>query len=233
MGKRIAIVGESGTGKSTSIGGNESLGIKGLNPEETFIINIEGKDLPFPGAYSDYSTDLSIKEATTQGNYVETDNPDHIVKIMKHISQNRPEIKNIVVDDAGYLQSNEFMRRAMEKGYDKFGFIALAGYKPVDEAKRLRNDITTFFIYHEENKDDFGNEKKIKTSGKMVDNHVKMEGLFTIMLYAVIDKDGNRLFATQSYQGMPSKSPHGMFKDLLIPNDLGYVVDKIREYYNI
>lgn len=230
MGKRIAVVGESGTGKSTAIGGNEALGIKGLNPEETVIINVEGKDLPFPGSYRYYNPDKKIKEG---GNYVETDNAEAIVSIMRYIDKERPEIKVIVVDDAGYLQSNEFMRRAMEKGFDKFGHIAMAGYKPIEAVRSLRNDLRVVFMYHEENKDDFGNEKKIKTSGKMVDNHVKLEGLFTTMLYAIVDKEGNRKFATQAYNGMPSKSPYGMFDELFIPNDLGYVMEKMDEYYSI
>ena len=96
MSDLIAIVGESGTGKSTSISGNKFLNIKGLNHKETFIINIVGKPLPFKGFKKKYT---SFKDDPKTGNYYATNNSAKIVECMQFISENRRDIKNVIVDD--------------------------------------------------------------------------------------------------------------------------------------
>lgn len=88
MSNLIAIVGNSGSGKSTSI--------RTLNPKETFIINVASKPLPFKGWKSNYS--LWNKENPT-GNLVNTADVDTISKILQYINSKRDEIKNVVVED--------------------------------------------------------------------------------------------------------------------------------------
>lgn len=90
----IGIVGDSGSGKSTSVGSIPELGIQGLNPKETVIINVGGKDLPFRGWAKSYSGKIS-----EGGNYIETSDADSISKAIKFISENRLDIKNVVVED--------------------------------------------------------------------------------------------------------------------------------------
>ena len=92
----IAIVGNSGEGKSTSIGKNDELGIEGLNPAETVIINVADKDLPFRGWRKLYD---GTKKISAGGNYTSTSNADTIAATIKLIVDKRPEIKNIVIDD--------------------------------------------------------------------------------------------------------------------------------------
>ena len=90
----IAIVGKSGTGKSTSYGQFPELNIKGLNPKETVVVNVSGKDLPFKGWKKLYAG-----KVTENGNYYEGSDGTNISKVIGFISENRPDIKNIVIDD--------------------------------------------------------------------------------------------------------------------------------------
>lgn len=107
----IAIVGKSGTGKSTSIGNFPELKIKGLQSKETVMINIAGKDLPFKGWKKLYTG--KVREG---GNYIETSDFETIVKVINYVSESRKDIKNIVIDDAQYIMAFEFMSRAKEAG---------------------------------------------------------------------------------------------------------------------
>jgi hypothetical protein len=228
----VALVGPSGHGKSTSLGRNEELGIKGLNPKETVVINVAGKPIPMKGYRKEYNPDKKIAEG---GNYIETSDPDIIVKILNYINKDRLEVKNVVIEDAQYIMSFLFMSKAKEKGYEKFSDIAVAGFKPIHAAKSLRSDLNVIFTYHQEKGDD--GRDKIKTSGKMIDNNLTLEGLFTVVLYASTEKDmqSGRMkykFMTNTDGTNTAKSPAGMFTDQYIPNDMGLVMDKINEYYN-
>ena len=83
-------------------------------------------------------------------------------------------------------------------------------------------------MMHEE-KDDSGDIKP-KTIGKLLDEKVCIEGMFTIVLRC-IEESGKHLFVTQSCNGAVSKSPMGMFDELTIDNDLSVVDKIIRDYY--
>ena len=94
MAEGIIVIGDSGSGKSTSIGGVEELGIKGLDPKETIVINVKNKPLPFRGWKNQYNGKIS-----EGGNYFASANSEEIIRVLKYISDNRPEIKNVVLDD--------------------------------------------------------------------------------------------------------------------------------------
>ena len=218
-----AIVGKSGTGKSTSYGQLPELGIKGLPPEKTVVINVANKDLPFKGWKKQYKGKLQ-----ENGNYYQTSNADNIAKAILYIEKNRPDIDYIIIDDGQYIMSFEFMSRAKEKGYDKFTDIGVNITKVVNAARMSSKQV--FFLWHPEVDDTSG--FKMKTAGKMVDNYLTMEGLFSIVLYTDVYKEDETFkyrFVTNHTSSYPAKSPVGMF-DLYIPNDLGYVVTKINEY---
>ena len=100
MSKVQAIVGPSSTGKTTSL--------RNMNPEETYIINILGKDLPWRGSRADFNS--------TKKNIASVDRWDTVVEILKGISENRKEVKHIFIDDAGFIMTNEFFARAKESG---------------------------------------------------------------------------------------------------------------------
>ncbi len=225
----IAIVGESGTGKSTSIGNIPELKIQGLNPKETVIINIAGKDLPFKGWKKLYGGKIS-----EGGNYLETSDSTQIAAAITYISNNRKDIKNIVMDDGQFSMSFEFMRRAKESGYGKFADIGVNIGKITEASRNTREDLKVFFLWHPE-KDKDGN-LKMKTVGKMVDDYLTLEGLFTVILYTNVSKGTDNktqyTFVTNNDGQSPAKSPIGMFDEMYIPNDLG-LVSKLVDAYNL
>ena len=223
----ISIVGKSGTGKSTSYGSVPEVGVKGLNPKETVIINISGKDLPFKGWKQVYNGKIS-----EGGNYVESSDANVVSNAIKYVSSERPDIKNVVVDDAQYIMAFEFMRRAKESGYGKFADIGVNMNKVIEAASATRKDLKVYFMWHPESDGEGG--FKIKTVGKMIDDYLTLEGLFTVILYTKVSKgaDNKMLyqFVTNNDGHFPGKSPLGMFKDIYIPNDLGSVSQIIDEY---
>jgi hypothetical protein len=106
------------------------------------------------------------------------------------------------------------------------------------EARKLRDDLKVFYFTHPETIEDSGEivGYRIKTSGKMLDNQINLEGLFTICLYTHVEeaKDGTASynFVTNRFKKYPAKSPDGMFTEVKIPNNLQLVVNTIDEYYN-
>lgn len=232
MSEVVGVVGPAGSGKSTSIHGNEKLGILGLNPKETVIINIAGKPLPFKGWKKFY-------QPFTQkgGNYYVSDKSPQIVAALDYINTKRKEVTNIVIDDFQYIMAFEFVQKALIKDYQKFSEIAKNAFDVIDKARNLRDDVKVFFLTHsEEQQKDMATVYKIKTIGRLLDEKITLEGLFTVLLFAKIDisEDDQVLyrFVTNRDGEYPAKSPVDMFDNLYIPNDLGYVAQKIDEYYN-
>ena len=144
--------------------------------------------------------------------------------------------KSIVIDDAGYLITNQFMRTHSSAGkgnnvFSMYNDLADQFWKLIQiVVNQLPENKIVYFMMHE-NTDDFGNVKP-KTIGKLLDEKVTIEGMFTIVLRCVTDGD-RHLFVTQSVDGAVSKSPMGMFQDLEIDNDLALVDQAIREYYGL
>lgn len=224
MANSILIIGESGTGKSTSL--------RNLNPKETVIVNVAEKPLPIKGWKKNYST-LSKENPT--GNVLNYRDADKIIAALKRISENRPEVKTIIIDDFQYLSSFEYFDRAKERGYDKFVDIATSLAKIARVPLHLREDLDIFFLTHSETSVDINGNKKVKakTVGKMIDNALTLEGLFSIVFHTRVKKTESGLeygFETQTDGDTTAKSPMGMFEDSFIPNDLQFVKDKIKEY---
>ncbi len=224
----IAVVGNSGEGKSSSYGQIPELGIKGLDPKETFVINVGGKDLPFRGQKTLYKG-----TNPEDGNYFAASEADKIAKAIGYISESRKEIKNIVIDDAQFIMSFEYMRRAKENGYNKFIDIGLSTKQLIDSAKSVRKDLNVYFLWHTEDNKEFG--FKMKTVGNMIDQYLTLEALFTIILYSKVEKNNagamQYYFVTNNDGKFPAKSPVGMFTELYIKNDLNLVKKYIKEYY--
>ena len=227
MADSVLIIAESGSGKSTSI--------ENLNPKETFIINVANKPLPFKGWKSMY---IQWSKDNPTGNLYAKYDADSIVACMKYISEKRPEIKTIVVDDFQYMMGFEYMEKALEKGDEKFTKMAANLAKVATLPKDLRDDLTIFFLTHaEESSDIDGNRKlKAKTIGKMVDNVLTLEGLFSIVLFGKVKKDKELgvkyVFETQNNGENTCKSPKGMFPTFEISNDLALVKQAIINYEN-
>ena len=203
MGVPVLILGESGSGKSASM--------RNFKPGEIGIINVSGKPLPFR-------------------NQLKTVNTDNYEAIVKNIII-AAKAKALVIDDAQYLMANEFMRTAKVTGYQKFTNLALNFWNLIQVViNNLPPDKIVYFLAHVE-RDANGNEK-MKTIGKLLDEKITIEGLFTIVLKTVV-QDRHYQFATQTNGQDTVKTPMGMFDDLLIENDLKMVDSTIREYYGI
>lgn len=202
MGLPVLIIGESGSGKSTSM--------RNFQPGELGIINVSRKPLPFRTSLKCVNTD----------NYMQID--DTITKA---------KAKSLVIDDAQYLMANEFMRNAKVNGYQKFTDIALNFWTLVQTVVNdLPDQKIVYFMAHTE-RDASGNEK-MKTIGKMLDEKITIEGLFTIVMKTVV-QDGRYMFSTQTNGQDTVKTPMGMFDQPLINNDLRMVDMTIREYYGL
>lgn len=204
MGKKVLILGASGTGKSASM--------RNFSKDEILIINVAGKDMPF-------------KEPKGGFEKLNTDQYRDIKRAMTNTKK-----KVIVIDDCQYLMANEFMRRATEKGYDKFTEIAQNFWDLQQAISKLPEDVVVYEISHTE-RDQDGNEK-MKTIGKMLDEKITVEGMFSIVLKTVVN-DGNYYFQTQNSGKDTCKSPIGLFNSMLIENDLKKVDNAIRDYYDL
>lgn len=219
--KLIGIVGATGTGKSTAI--------KHLDPKTTYIINVAKKELPFKGAEKLYNAE--------NRNYKEVDDANEITRLLRTISDKAPHIKTIVIEDSNYIMGFNIVSKATEVGYTKFSLMAKDMVELFRESRKLREDITVFYLTHPETIEDGGDivGYKIKTAGKLIDNQVLLEGLMTVCLYTYVEenKDGTATYnlITNRFKKMPAKSPDGMFEDIKIPNNLQLVLDKVHNYY--
>lgn len=221
MSKLAAIVGDTGSGKSSSI--------QYLNPDETYIINVAKKELPFRKSSAMYNREKK--------NYKDVSEATEIQRLLKTLSDTAPQIKNVIIEDGNYIMGFNLVAKATETGFSKFSIMAQQIVNLIQAAKELRDDMIIFYFSHTEEVED-GNEiatYKMKTAGKMIDTQIKLEGLFTVVLYAVTESKGEKtdyFFVTNKYRKYPAKSPIGMFEEIKIENNLQIVVDKIKDYYN-
>lgn len=219
----VLIVGESGSGKTTAA--------EALPPTETFIINVASKDLPFKGWKANYS---ELTKENPKGNMLNGTNSDTILSTLDYISKSRPEVRYVVLDDNQYVAADYLMAKAKEIGYTKFTDAALMIYKIATKGKTLRSDLVIFILNHQELVGDEGDRTlKAKTAGKMIDNQITYEGLFSIVLftYKKETKGGTEYgFITNGDPKSTAKSPRGMFDKKEIPNDLMKVVEAIKEF---
>ena len=241
---KILVLAASGFGKSTSIGAIESLGIKGLNPEQTFVVSCTTKPLPFPRSAQLYKVVEGLNPPTAEaGNRVICNDAGWIAKCIDYVIRKRPEIKNIVIDDMNYIMQDYYMANSLKQGYDTFKKI---GKMMADVFGAIEKSSTVNFIcmgHYEEYRSSAGDDMsyRFKTVGKMTQDFITPEGKFDIVLFgkqsynaqAEEGKKVTKQFVT-NYDGQyPSKSPVGMFDSLTIPNDLGLVISKVDAYYGI
>ena len=202
MGNVIGIGGESGTGKTCSF--------RNLDPETVGVFNVSGKPLSFKG-------------------YLPMCKTSDMKFIANEIRKNNRDI--YIIDDAGLLMTFFLFDKVNETGYGKFTQVAKDFYDLVQTAIRDTSENTNvYFVMHTERSED-GARVKMKTAGRMIDNQLTLESLFSIVLYCVTD-GRKHSFITQSDGVTTAKSPMGMFP-LEIDNDLKVVDDTIREYYGM
>lgn len=205
MGVLVYVLGRSGTGKSFSM--------RNFDKNKLGVVNVQGKILPFKG-----SGNIDV---------INTDQSDKIVAAIKELAKTH---KSIVVDDYQYVMANEFMRRATERGYDKFTEIARHAWDIADCVRELPTDVIVYIMCHTDT--DAEGTERLKTIGKLLDEKICLEGMSTIVLKTNVS-DGQYTFLTQNNGKDTVKSPAGMFPSYAIDNDLNYVDEKIRNYYEL
>lgn len=207
-----AILGESGTGKSTAL--------RNMRPESTLLIQALRKPLPFRSAeWREFSPE------TKTGNIFVTDKANDIMAIMTATKR-----KCIVIDDFQYVMANEFMRRSDERGYDKFTEIGRNAWNVLTMAAALAPDVRVYILAHTDTSE--SGRVKMKTIGRMLDEKITVEGMFTIVMRTIV-RDEQHFFSTRNNGQDTVKTPLGMFGADLIDNDLAMADRTICEYYGI
>lgn len=206
MATAVLIMGESGSGKSASL--------RNFAPNEISVFNVTSKPLPF-------------KQGKTKIPKIDNATYTDIANALAN-----PNKRAYVIDDAGYLLSFEMFKRANETGYSKFTDMAKNFFDMLDFINtKLPNDIIVYITMHTEDDSEM-HRVKVKTIGKMLDQNLKIEGLFSIVLRAVQTEDGYK-FVTRDDMVSTAKSPIGMWEEDMIDNDLKAVDTTIREYYDM
>lgn len=229
MSNVIGLGGLSNSGKSSSL--------KYLIPEETVIISCTNKQLQIPGFRKKYPK-IEIKDGKLVGNWLISNNYTTIHKIMKAVSNTRPEVKVLVIDDANYLLSAETFANALTKGYEKFTVLAKNYYDLIEGSMNLRDDLTVIFISHIENfGTDMDPEWRLYTTGKMLTNAINLDGMFSYLLYTErYIPDGSDEVAyrikTRTDGNDTCRSVAGCFKEKYIEPNMKLIVDRINEFEN-
>ena len=210
MAQKVLILGNSGTGKSTSI--------RNLNPEETFIIKCVEKPLPFKKSEKLYCTEKK--------NTFTASNIGRVLGALEKIEGNK-KIKTLIIDDFNYLLTFGYKDSAKENGYTKFERLAFGIIDIFQKIDTMRNDLIVYIMAHTQ-KD---NEGKIsmKTVGKFLDEKLVVEGLFSIVFLA-LGSDSDYKFTVNGID--PAKSPMEMFETNEVENDLTITNKAIIEYFN-
>jgi len=221
MSTNVLAMGGTGTGKSYSM--------KNLDPSETFLIKVVNQPLPFAGGKQKY---IKFTTANQNGNTITTDDSVIIARTMQHVSDNKPNVKTLLIDDMQYSMSNTFMRKHSSTGagsavFDLYNEIGDQAWNLFMLSMKLRDDLIVIFLSHSEESET--GKTRFKSIGRMLDEKIVVEGLFTIVLETVFEDDKFH-FITQNNGRNSAKSPENMFPEKIIDNDLQMVVDCINNY---
>ena len=197
----VLLIGQSGSGKSTSL--------RNFKGDEVAVVNVLGKPLPF-------KSDIKAGKC------------DDYATILKAIA-NTPK-KTIVIDDANYLITNEFMNKSSVKGFDKYNEMGNNFFNLINGIKNIKGGKTVYLIMHEDT--DENGYVKPKTIGKLLDDKVNIQGMFTICIRSMFD-NGNYIFRLKTNGQDCVKTPFGMFESESMENDLKAFDEVVREYYEL
>ena len=209
MGCLVLVLGESGSGKTASL--------RNFKKNEVFVINIAGKELSFKN---------------NEGHkIVNTSKYEEIKAYLLKLSNLENGPKSVVLDDTQYLMAFESFNRAKETGYGKFTDLAVHFKDLIDFVKSLPKDFVVYFLHHSERTED--GHVKAKTLGKMLDNQLTVEGLFTNVIMTQV-VNGEYKFLVHDRDGVSTvKTPMGMFETDTIDNDLKIFDETLRKYYEL
>lgn len=209
----VLVMGRSGSGKTYSI--------KNFAPNEVGVISVEKGRLPFKSDIKvvKIPKDFGGKDTMKQLHQKRYEWLENIIETAK--------VKSIVIDDSQYLLVNEMFDRSNEPGYNKFTDMAVNFRDLIHYINETpQDDKIVYFLHHSEL--DADGREKVKTTGKMLDEKLVLEGCFDVVLYCKDQK-----FYTQANGQSTAKSPEGMFPAVEMPNDLKAVDEAIRAYWKL
>ena len=215
MSKSILIMGESGSGKTTSM--------RNLNPSETFYIDCDKKGLSWKGWKEQYNTEV-------KKNYMATSDVPTIMSLLSKISNEQPQFKVVVIDTLNAIMIDDEFNRMNEKGYDKWRELAYSIYGIIQMSNILRQDLTVILVMHSQTERDENTGEKFtraKTSGRKLDKIVVESKLTTVLLAKCFD--GKYVFETKN-NNSTVKAPLGAFNEEIIENDIVKVLDALSEF---
>lgn len=243
---KLFIYGPSGWGKSAST--------RNLPPEKTGYLNCDRKPLPLAGWKKKYTTALKlVPDAKAPGgtrqypdwsksNYIETGNPKTALDAIRSWESD-PRIKYVVVDTITHLMGSEFMRRILEKGYDKFSEMGKTIYDMLNFIRDAKKDYIVF-AHNEVAFDAEGSKvNKVRSFGKLLDEKTEMPSMFTTVLVPVVKRGADKvqyMFQTQSDSYNFAKSPARFDEEgnavpalpFEVPNDVKHVLDLLEQFEN-
>lgn len=214
MSKVICVMGESGSGKTTSM--------RNLDPSSTYYIDCDGKGLAWKGWRSQYNAERK--------NFASSRDISKISGLMQALDKKRPDIKTVVIDTLNTCMVDYEVQSMKENGYGKWIDLTQFVWNVCSDAGRLREDLTVVIVMHSETiRDDLGYSfTRIKTNGRKLEK-VILESLFSTVLLAKRSDDGRYIFETQA-KNSTAKSPLGAFDTFEIDNDMQEVLNKLAEY---
>ncbi|MBE5878243.1 MAG: ATP-binding protein [Lachnospiraceae bacterium] len=213
MAQLLGIMGEPGTGKSTSL--------KSLPPEETYYCDCDGKGLNWRGWREQYND--------ANKNYLKSSFPQVVLKYMDNIAEKAPHIHYFVIDTMNNLMVSDEMRRCKEKGYDKWMDLAACVWDMVDRPSTYRDDLTIILLFHTQTEmTDFGYEfTRIKTNGRKTEKN-NIDSKFNWLLRSV-KQDDKYYFETTAHNST-ARTPLEAFDKEYIPNDIMEVIEVMKEF---
>lgn len=215
----IAIVGDSGTGKSYSM--------SSLPPDETLVFNIERKILPF-------------EAAVNFDNVVHTIQPKDFEDQLR-MALKTPQFRYIVVDSVTkYLEYLYDLARKINKGYDIYNWYNDKVFEFLELVKQntqqfvILNFLPEMVKVVQQNGAEVS-QRRIATVGKRWEGRIEKE--FSLVLYTDVarpdrDKPPVYRFLTNNDGINSAKTPPGMFMTY-IPNDLLRVCKRMEEFWKL
>lgn len=209
----IGIMGESGSGKTTSL--------RNLDPATTYIVDSDKKGLSWKGWRQQYNSE--------NRNYLKSSDAITIRSLVKNVAEKAPHIKTIIIDTINGIMVDDEMKRSKEKSFDKWMDLAACIWDLVSESHLYREDLTIVFLAHTQTERDESGFAwtRIKTSGKKLDKIVIESKFTTVLLAKCVDE--KYLFETQS-KNSTAKSPMGAFDSFEIDNDLETVIEALKDF---
>ena len=223
MSRTILVIGESGSGKSTSL--------RNMNPKTTFVIKPNTKPLPFKGAGKIFST--------KNKNVARINTFEALRSALSTINEEQTHIKTIIIEDISHYFNYRTMRDSKKQGFQKWEDLAVDTYNAFlagEQDELFREDLTIVLIGHvQETLDSNGiKTSTLYTPGKLLESKVKIPSYVTYQLYSDVEiKDGKPYYyflTNKDGSGREAKTPMGLFDKLKVDNDLALVLDAISSY---